>query len=341
MLCCVIVTYGQRQGLLYATLRSAFAAGVDKAVVVDNGSGWDVAEHLAKDFGQAVNLVRHARNLGSAGGFSAGMARALDLGADELLLLDDDLGCSSDSLRHLRETLQKLMRKHGPEAAAVLGYRATHMAGFVGRPQAGGALEVTPPILRFGLAHMLRSLVSLVLKPRARNPAPTPAPAASPTGLYRVPYGPYGGLLLHRRVVKNIGLPDNRLVLYWDDIEWTYRLTQQGGELCIDCDAPLEELETSMAFRARYLTRIHGLLLRPGDPHDSRIYYEVRNTAYFARHVAARDICFPTTRLRGVKIAAALLGRLHSRQHRARTIALAIRDGLAADLGIKRDYPLE
>ncbi len=341
MLCSVIVTYGQRRELLYATLRSAFVSGVDKAVVVDNGSGWAVAEHLANDFGESVDLVRHARNLGSAGGFSAGMARALDLGADELLLLDDDLGCSSDSLQHLRATLQHLMQEHGPAAAAVLGYRATHMAGLVGCPQTAGALNVTPPILRFSFGHLLRSLVTLVLRNKARSPEPTPAQTTSTTGLYRVPYGPYGGLLLHRRAVENIGLPDERLVLYWDDIEWTYRLTRQGGELCIDCDAPLDELETSLAFRAKHLTRIHGLLLRQGDPRDSRIYYEVRNTAYFARHIAARDICFPTARLRGVQIAATLVGRRHCQKERARTITLAIRDGLAGDLGFKQDYPLE
>lgn len=86
----VVVTYNRRE-LLHESL-AAIAAQVrrpDAVVVVDNASTDGTAETIASDH-PGVDLVRLRANTGGAGGFAAGLRRALDDGADAVWLMDDD-----------------------------------------------------------------------------------------------------------------------------------------------------------------------------------------------------------------------------------------------------------
>ena len=58
-------------------------------VVVDNGSVDGTSDAVRAEFPD-VELVRHERNLGFAGGANAGMRRALELGAEHVLVLNND-----------------------------------------------------------------------------------------------------------------------------------------------------------------------------------------------------------------------------------------------------------
>ncbi len=61
----------------------------DAVVVVDNASSDGTAE-LLRDRFPSADVLRMPHNTGGAGGFAAGMARALELGATALWLMDDD-----------------------------------------------------------------------------------------------------------------------------------------------------------------------------------------------------------------------------------------------------------
>lgn len=84
MIVVVIVTYSALPAMLDACIASVRAAGdADHIVVVDNGG---------KAFVDAgVELVRPGRNLGFGGGANAGFARAVELGATAIALLNDDV----------------------------------------------------------------------------------------------------------------------------------------------------------------------------------------------------------------------------------------------------------
>lgn len=90
----VVVTYN-RQELLADCLRSLAdqTRRPDRVVVVDNASTDTTGDLLAELLGGweiELDVITLTRNTGGAGGFAAGTARALELGADRIWLLDDD-----------------------------------------------------------------------------------------------------------------------------------------------------------------------------------------------------------------------------------------------------------
>ena len=81
----VVLSYNGREDTL-AALESL--RGIE-TVVVDNGSTDGSADAVAERFPD-VELVRAGINLGFAGGNNVGIRRALDRGADWVLLLNND-----------------------------------------------------------------------------------------------------------------------------------------------------------------------------------------------------------------------------------------------------------
>ncbi|HEV7172077.1 glycosyltransferase [Pedococcus sp.] len=112
----VVVSYNRRE--LLAECLAAVAAQtrpVDAVVVVDNASTDGSAELVARTLPSA-DLVRLGRNTGGAGGFAAGMARAMDEhDADLLWVMDDDTIATPTTLAELTGAYLA----YGPELALV------------------------------------------------------------------------------------------------------------------------------------------------------------------------------------------------------------------------------
>ena len=119
----VTVTYGERRALLHQVLDALPAQGVSRAVVVDNGARWPVKDELAAAYGDFVDVVEMGRNTGSAGGFAAGIQRALETGAEFIWLLDDDNRPVPDCLAALSAAYQELRGQHPADLLAVLAFR--------------------------------------------------------------------------------------------------------------------------------------------------------------------------------------------------------------------------
>jgi rhamnopyranosyl-N-acetylglucosaminyl-diphospho-decaprenol beta-1,3/1,4-galactofuranosyltransferase len=109
----VVVTHDRRD-LLAAALAAidAQTRRPDTVVVVDNASADGTARMLRERFPRA-EVRTLARNTGGAGGFAAGMARALELGATALWLMDDDTVPEPGALEALVSA-----SRHGPALVA-------------------------------------------------------------------------------------------------------------------------------------------------------------------------------------------------------------------------------
>jgi rhamnopyranosyl-N-acetylglucosaminyl-diphospho-decaprenol beta-1,3/1,4-galactofuranosyltransferase len=110
----VVVTHDRRI-LLDAALTAVLAQSrvPDVVIVVDNASSDGTSELVRKRFPD-VDLVELPRNTGGAGGFATGIARALELGATALWLMDDDTVPEPRAL----ERLTKVFEDHRPALAA-------------------------------------------------------------------------------------------------------------------------------------------------------------------------------------------------------------------------------
>ncbi|HET9476073.1 MAG TPA: glycosyltransferase family 2 protein [Dehalococcoidia bacterium] len=63
----------------------------NRIIVVDNGSAEDEGAVLEQEFGGFIEVIRNPVNLGFAGGMNVGIRRALESGAEYLLLLNNDV----------------------------------------------------------------------------------------------------------------------------------------------------------------------------------------------------------------------------------------------------------
>ncbi len=110
----MVVTHDRRD--LLADALAAIGAQTrvpDATVVADNASSDGTADLVRARF-PGVDLLELPRNTGGAGGFAAGMARALELGATALWLMDDDTLPEPGALAALLDACER----HRPALAA-------------------------------------------------------------------------------------------------------------------------------------------------------------------------------------------------------------------------------
>ena len=326
----VTVTYGERRDLLRQVLDALPAQGVGKVVVVDNGAPWPVKAELAAAHGDWVHVVEMGRNTGSAPGFAAGMQRALDLGAEYLWLLDDDNRPEPGCLVALLHAYAGLREQCPADRLAVLAFRPEHQADVA----AGVPLRyVNPRRNSFRGFHVL----DVPYKIWRRTPWGRPRVRGGLPAQVVLHVAPYSGLLFHRAVVERYGLPRADFVLYADDTEFSYRITQSGGKIVLVTAAELRDMESSWNVRAAHANSF-SILLHQGS--DFRAYYGTRNGAYLETHVQSHT---PLVYALNRSIYLAILtiqARLQGKQARLALVRQAIADGTAGRLGMHPDYPL-
>lgn len=200
----VIVTHN-RVELLEASLRQVAnqeGAEVAHVVVVDNGNDPAVRELVESVCGSRAHYVGSATNLGGAGGFALGFLTALSLGADAIWCADDD-GRPADE--HVLATLQEVAEREGLE-------------------------EISPVVCNIEdperLAFPLRQ--GLVWRRTLSELEGSFLPGIASL---------FNGALISARAMEVIGVPDYRLFIRGDEVEYHRRLVRSGLPFgtCLTC----------------------------------------------------------------------------------------------------------
>ena len=324
----IAVTYGGRQLLLQRVLAGLAAQGVTKAIVVDNGASWPVSATLAGQYSAFVEVVCMSHNVGSAGGYAAGIQRALDLGAEFIWLLDDDNEPVEGCLARLMEAYADEAHTTPRDRLAVLAFRPDHQADVA----AGVPVRyVNARPDSFCGFHVLDIPYKLWRR------TPWGRPHGKVPSRVRLDVAPYSGLLMPRELLRNIGVPDQRLVLYADDTEYSWRITARGGRIVLVAAAQLTDLEQSWGLKARFPTSFAGWL---DGGADLRAYYAMRNQTYVDLHVRSHSKRTTTINRVVYRFILWLHARNDSRQARYALLDRAMVDGRAARLGVAPEFPL-
>jgi GT2 family glycosyltransferase len=199
----LIATYG-RPALLRRALEALRGQGPALAgvVVVNNGGDAETAavvDEFAASGAMAMQLITPVENLGTPGGVAAGLRVMLaDAAATHAWVLDDDAVPEPDTLKALLAAL------HSASAEA-----ATAMI-----TDARGVVKWFPGPLRQPAWDVIRSAVTPEEFRRRCGAAPL-----------RWNWATWASLLVSRRAVEAVGLPDARLWYQGTDIEYTLRLS--------------------------------------------------------------------------------------------------------------------
>jgi GT2 family glycosyltransferase len=234
----VVLTWNGRSDTL-ACLAALEASTYDalRVIVVDNGSTDGTAEAVAAAHPD-VEVVRSEVNLGFAGGNDLGLQRALTLGADHALVLNNDVELEPAAITALVEAAERL-----PSAGAVnpkilfadppgriwfAGARFDPRRGYNGRQRGYGRPDGP-------------DYDTLVETDRICGAA----------------------MLVPRAVLDQVGDFDERLFLYSEDTDWSLRARAAGHRLYVVPDAVAVHRVSAAA---------------GGESSPATLYYGVRNT---------------------------------------------------------------
>ncbi|WP_375000313.1 glycosyltransferase [Aeromicrobium sp. CTD01-1L150] len=202
----VIVTFN-RSAYLVDLLRSATRLQTPpwRIVVVDNASTDDTQDVLAEAegwFGDGV-LVNHRlqRNTGGSGGFCEGTRVALELGAQWVWLMDDDVEILPEALERFAPAMERFKVIHGRryDFDGTPFYWQARFNQFLGVP------------LPYGLRRTFDD-----------------------DGYAITNSGTFEGMLINADVVRLIGLPDPRFFITWDDATYAWLAAQHTDVVYMD-----------------------------------------------------------------------------------------------------------
>ncbi|GAA3653087.1 glycosyltransferase [Microbacterium marinilacus] len=253
----VVVTYN-RSHLLSSLLESVVRMDPKPGhvVVIDNASSDDttaVVESFRERLGSELVYRRLDENTGGAGGFSAGMETAYELGSTWIWLMDDDVEVLPDGLAR--------MGAWTPRFRSIQGRRYDYDGSeFYWQYRVSVPLGIPIPF----------------------------APADFDASGYRdMNSGCFEGMFIHRDVVAQIGLPDPRFFIYWDDTIYGWLASRV---------TPAAIVNEFVLRRTREIKQWDMGVRHFNASSDMYRYYILRNRGimrhYYAAHGAYRPVAF-------------------------------------------------
>lgn len=289
----VTVTYGDRHAFVRKLIDRCIKENVTKIIVVDNGSYLESQKKLdnfVTSSSSTVRIISLPENSGSAGGFTKGIKAACeDPECEFIWLLDDDNMPADNSLKALKDFWSTISFPDKEKKIGLLAYResrhiykkALTMADpsiVVGRKNNFYGIHLKEIISRAW--HSFASRIGLTHTSDSIEHLP---------GSGIVDVAPYGGFFFHKELINTIGYPDEQFFLYYDDHDWSYRITRNGGKIFLVTSSIIEEQERSWNIEKK-----HNMFALLRNTTNFRVYYSVRNRIYFIRKYLLTNICVYT-----------------------------------------------
>jgi hypothetical protein len=261
----VVLSWNGREDTL-ACLRSLSGEDLE-VVVVDNASEDGTAEAVT-----GAEVIRNERNLGYAGGMNVGIRRALERGADAVLLLNNDVEVEPGAVAALGEALDGagavcpvIVFADDPDRVWYSGARYDPRRGYNGRHR------TDPP---GGVVETERICGAAVLVPR--------------------------------EALERVGDFDERLFAYVEDADWSLRARAQGLRLLVEPRARVRHKVSAStggegSDSALYYSTRNTLAVAERHAPLGRLGTRRRRAAVLAAHGAQALLARRPSRLRAVR----------------------------------------
>jgi GT2 family glycosyltransferase len=257
----VTVTYGNRWKFLSQVIEAVIRdQHLFRFVIVDNGSVNTQELTEAKNrYGDKIEIHRIEKNIGSAGGFALGLERAQSIECDFVLLLDDD---NLPEERALSLFIDRYNLFEGKRV--VCGYRPDIQSGavFTKLPSSSIHKYTFFDVWSFDKIRVFfRKLFYLKNKGNGQ----------AYSSEVKTQAFVYGGAFLPIEAILAAPLPDTQLMLYGDDVEYSWGVIAAGYTVYV-CDRPgIRDLDMSFDEGDHIL----GLFNPTTQPF--KVYYRIRN----------------------------------------------------------------
>lgn len=259
----VVVTY-KRQKLLANLFDSIKALNVApwRVVVVDNEHSDETAA-MVRQFSDTLDVqwgktepdesgndnrvvyAPQAGNIGGSGGFSNGVKKAYELGAEWFWVMDDDVAVLPNAIQQLA--------KWTPRHDVIQGSRLDYDGG--------------------DFYWQYDFIVSLGI------PNPIAPAAFGPSGYRTMDTMCFEGGLFRRNIVEQIGLPDPRFFIYWDDTMYGYLASKVTDPIVVN-DKIIQRTRDIGNWDIAGVRQLNSTS-------DMNRYHIMRNRGYMARYFMA------------------------------------------------------
>lgn len=262
----VIVTYGKRFYLLSQVLNGIIDNPlISEIVLVDNGSEEDL-ENLCKSYNSQskIFIVKTGKNIGSAGGYKIGIETAFQRKkADFIWLLDDDNLPEKDCLEKLLLHYEKM---GSDKNNCFKAFKYNNKSEIILLEKGYFYFDIPDSFFNFNIVNRI-----MLWRKQKRI-------SNSFTNVFPVRGVAYSGFLFHIDMVIKNGFPDEKMVLYGDDTEYTLRFIYNGAKIFLCTDCILKDLEISW-----HHNEYKGSPFLSPQSNIVRSYYGVRNRAYIEK----------------------------------------------------------
>ncbi len=210
------VTYGDRFKYLKEVLQVIFCEGkhVGEIIIVDNNSKneTEIKEFLELHKNIKSKYIRFNENKGSSGGFGAGIEYFKNSEHNFLIILDDDNKPEQGFIKQYKEKYAELSQIYNSNKIIVSGYRHNLTAS----DEVIRASENFNPNSFVGFSFLdCKFWKNKLLKNKNI--------LLGKKEIYKVNYFPYGGTMLTKQFVNDVGLPNPYFLVYSDDAEYSLR----------------------------------------------------------------------------------------------------------------------
>ncbi len=260
----VTVTYGMRWKFLSQVVIAVMKDPcVMELVIVDNGSkNKEEIEKGVEEYGDKVTILRQEKNIGSAGGFALGLSYARHTIADFVFMLDDDNVPEEGASEQFLETRKMFADKN----IVLCGNRSNGKGNqdyFYKRENVKRKLVKTFfEVFSFRkIAHFLQLTFKL---PTNKSLHTTFIPVVPNESFI------YGGSFIPMEAVRAAPLPDADLVLYGDDIEYSWGIKDLGYSSYLCALPHIYDIDSS--FGDSHILGLYDPKTQP-----FKVYYRIRN----------------------------------------------------------------
>ena len=246
-------------------LRSVMATGRADLIplLVDNSSAADPTQLLRQEMPE-MNVLRLSRNRGYAGGVNAGVARVMELGADHILVLNNDTTLEVDAL-------DWLLQSAADHPGAILGPKIVYSREQSRVWSAGGRLS-------------------------QRWMKPEHVGQGEPSDWHQVDrkreWTTACAFLASADTFRRLGPLDEKYFLYLEDTDWCLRATRRGVETWFVSHAVVHhEVSVTVGTLPSAHTRYYAY----------RNYYRLvfRNSPVYRRPIFAADLMWTFVKIAG------------------------------------------
>lgn len=200
----IVICNYNKSSYVVNCIQSVLESDIDNfdIYVVDNASTDDSVEQIEKNFGDKVTLLINKENLGGSGGFNTGIRKVLEGGYPYIMCLDNDALVDEEAI----SALFSCMEEH-PEIG-MLGSRVYHM-------------EEPDYVQQFGLNIDFDNYIVDTLYANAYEDGTIPELLYCDTVATC-------SVMVRTEAVRKAGIMPEDNFIYWDDMEWGYRIGLAG-----------------------------------------------------------------------------------------------------------------